>query len=266
MGLSAAYIFPHPPLIIPAIGQGEERRIQSTIDACERSAAAIIAKNPDTIVIASPHAPIRHEGLFVPVGEEAQGDFSMFGHPRPSFRVGYDQALARAIAQEAGDLSVTKEYKTLPLDHGALVPLSFFEDHLPNVRIVLVAPSSLPLSRHAAFGKALRRAAEKTKRRIVFIASGDLSHRLTHDGPYGYAKEGPQFDERIREIITSAEPRGFLRIEPRLSERAGECGLRPFAILAGVLEGLTVTSELYSYEGPFGVGYAVAAFEPAEAR
>jgi AmmeMemoRadiSam system protein A len=32
--------------------------------------------------------------------------------------------------------------------------------------------------------------------------------------------------------------------------------------MAGALDGLAVRSELLSYEGPFGVGYAVAAFEP----
>jgi len=30
--------------------------------------------------------------------------------------------------------------------------------------------------------------------------------------------------------------------------------------MAGVLDGLDVTAKLLSYEGPFGVGYAVAAF------
>jgi hypothetical protein len=32
-------------------------------------------------------------------------------------------------------------------------------------------------------------------------------------------------------------------------------------MMAGALDGKSVKSELLSYEGPFGVGYAVAAFE-----
>ncbi len=264
MGLQAAYIVPHPPLILPEIGRGEERKIQRTIDAYQKIAIEILDKNPDTIVIASPHAPIRPEGFLVFEGKAAQGDFAMFGHPRPSFRVAYDTALARKIREEADNKAITKEYKMVPLDHGTLVPLSFFREHLDTLRIVLVAPSHLSLSRHAGFGKALRRAAEKEKRRIVFIASGDLSHRLTHDGPYGYAKEGAQFDDLICDIIEKSRPEGFLQIDRRLSVRAGECGLRPFAMLAGVLEGSAVESRLHSYEGPFGVGYAVASFHPAE--
>lgn len=29
------YLMPHPPLIIPSIGKGEEKKIQNTINACE---------------------------------------------------------------------------------------------------------------------------------------------------------------------------------------------------------------------------------------
>ena len=47
-----------------------------------------------------------------------------------------------------------------------------------------------------------------------------------------------------------------------LAAEAAECGLRSFQIMAGALEGDTITPELYSYEGTFGVGYAVASFTP----
>lgn len=54
----------------------------------------------------------------------------------------------------------------------------------------------------------------------------------------------------------------FLIYEPGFCERAAECGLGSFAIMAGALDGMAVDPELLSYEGPFGVGYAVAAFYP----
>jgi hypothetical protein len=53
----------------------------------------------------------------------------------------------------------------------------------------------------------------------------------------------------------------LLTVPDQLSEKAGECGLRSFQIMAGALDGLAVQSELLSYEGPFGVGYAVASFQ-----
>lgn len=51
-------------------------------------------------------------------------------------------------------------------------------------------------------------------------------------------------------------------MEPGFCERAAECGLHSFQIMAGALDRTPVTSELLSYEGPFGVGYGIAAFTP----
>ena len=45
-------------------------------------------------------------------------------------------------------------------------------------------------------------------------------------------------------------------------EEAAECGYRSILMLLGVFEGLEIETEVLSYEGPFGVGYAVATFLP----
>jgi len=50
-------------------------------------------------------------------------------------------------------------------------------------------------------------------------------------------------------------------MDPDLAEAAAECGLRSFWIMAGALDKKAVKPELLSYEGPFGVGYGVAAFD-----
>jgi len=48
-----------------------------------------------------------------------------------------------------------------------------------------------------------------------------------------------------------------------LYPEAGECGLRSFCFLLGILEagGIDWQPEILSYEGPFGVGYLVANFK-----
>ena len=52
----------------------------------------------------------------------------------------------------------------------------------------------------------------------------------------------------------------FLTMDAQLCERASECGLRSFQIMAGALDGLSVKAELLSHQGNFGVGYGVAVF------
>lgn len=49
-------------------------------------------------------------------------------------------------------------------------------------------------------------------------------------------------------------------MDASLCERAAECGLRSFQIMAGALDGLAVAPRLLSHEGTFGVGYGVALF------
>ncbi|MDO5709415.1 MAG: class III extradiol dioxygenase subunit B-like domain-containing protein, partial [Coriobacteriales bacterium] len=97
---------------------------------------------------------------------------------------------------------------------------------------------------------------------MVYIASGDLSHKLVADGPYGYAPEGPMFDQRITDDFARGDLLDILCMNHALSERAAECGLRSFQIMAGALDRTAVQAELLSYEGPFGVGYGIAAFTP----
>ena len=53
MGISAAFMVPHPPLIVAEVGRGEERKIQRTIDAYGEVARRIGALRPETIVVIS---------------------------------------------------------------------------------------------------------------------------------------------------------------------------------------------------------------------
>ena len=66
-------------------------------------------------------------------------------------------------------------------------------------------------------------------------------------------------------MVTDAMKTGdflsFLTFDPSFIEAAAECGLRSFIIMAGALDGKSVKPEFLSYEGTFGVGYAVAVFE-----
>ena len=53
MAIVGSFLVPHPPLIIPEVGRGEERQIQKTIDAYKEVASRIAKLKPDTIIISS---------------------------------------------------------------------------------------------------------------------------------------------------------------------------------------------------------------------
>ena len=99
------------------------------------------------------------------------------------------------------------------------------------------------------------------KLKIALIASGDLSHCLRADGPYGFHPDGPKFDKALIEALKKKDIETILKLD-ELYPEAGECGLRSFSFLLGILEtsGLKWQAKVLSYEGPFGVGYLVINF------
>jgi len=102
----------------------------------------------------------------------------------------------------------------------------------------------------------------KNSKKVALIASGDLSHCLKEEGPYGFNPDGPKFDKDLIEALKKKDIANILKLDDKYPE-AGECGLRSFCFLLGILEasGLDWQPEILSYEGPFGVGYLVANFK-----
>ena len=270
MAIVAAFAVPHPPLIIPEVGQGRELEIPATVDAYREVARRIAALRPDTVVISTPHSIMYRDYLHISPGAAATGDFGQFGVRKVHYRCEYDQQLVASL--EAACLAEqlpagTQGERDPSLDHATLIPVHFIAEayraaDLPMPKFVRIGLSGLSPAVHYHLGMLLQKAASVLKRRVVYVASGDLSHKLTPDGPYGFAPEGPAFDNRIRHDFEQADFLDLLCMDPSFAERAAECGLRSFQIMAGALDRTEVTPELLSYEGPFGVGYGVATCMP----
>lgn len=265
MSVIAAYAMPHPPLAIAGVGRGQEQQIASTLAALQEVGHRVAALDPDVVVIASPHATAYHDYVHLSPGQQASGDFANFGDPDDEITVAYDSSLVQAIALEAALAGIpagTEGARSPDLDHGTMVPLAFLQAagiRCPIVRMGLAGFSGLE---HYRLGQCLNRACERLGRRAVFIASGDLSHKLAANGPYGFDPAGPRFDRQVYDALSTADFGALLSLDPSTVREAAQCGLNPLLIMVGTLDGRSVDAELLSYEGPFGVGYAVAAFTP----
>ena len=264
MSIVGAFIVPHPPIILPEVGHGEEKKISKTYMAYKDTARSIAALKPETIILTSPHATHYADYFHISPGKLASGDLRKFRVNNVSITAEYDEEFTQVLALKASEEDIpagTLGERDKSLDHGTLVPLYFINQEYKNYKLVRIGLSGLTLVDHYNFGKLIKQTANELGRRVVFVASGDLSHRLLPDGPYGFAKEGPEFDRIVTETIKTGDFLSFLSISQSLCEEAGECGLRSFVIMAGALDGKAVKSNLLSYEGTFGVGYAVAAFD-----
>ena len=263
MSLIATFIVPHPPIVVPMIGGERQKEIQKTVDAFEEIGTKIAELKPDVIIVTSPHSVLYSDYFHISPGEHAQGDFKEFGAPNLKFAVDYDSDLAESISENAKTMGIsagTLGERNKNLDHGTMVPLYFINQYYQNYKLVRVSLSGLSSLIHYRFGKCIAQAAQQSEKRIILIASGDLSHKLKENGPYGLSKEGPIFDSELTKAISEGDFLRFMTFDEDFAEAAAECGLRSFIIMAGALDGKAVNPKLLSYEGPFGVGYAVASF------
>jgi AmmeMemoRadiSam system protein B len=170
---------------------------------------------------------------------------------------------ARIIAQLKPDVIVIcSPHKTDSdeLDHGITVPLYFVDKFYQDYDLIPLGIAGYSLQENFDFGKQISKHPELSDKRVVFIASGDLSHALTENAPCGFAEKGVELDREITAALGSGDFERLMQIPLELAEAGKECGLRPFAMMAGVLHDLKITPKLHSYEGTFGVGYAVASF------
>lgn len=265
MGISAGFMVPHPPLIIPEVGGGEEKKIQKTIDAYRKVAETIGRLRPETIVLLSPHQTMYADYFHISPGRGARGDFGQFRAGRISMEVSYDMEFVRVLceaAEEAGLQAGTLGEREKKLDHGTMVPLYFVNQCWTGYRLVRIGLSGFPLTAHYRLGQCIGAAAEILGQNTVVIASGDLSHKLKEDGPYGYQEEGPAYDARITDVMGRGAFGELLEFSEEFCEKAAECGHRSFTILAGAFDRINVEAEPLSYEGPFGVGYGICAYRP----
>ena len=263
MSVVGAIMVPHPPILLPEVGRGEEQKISATAEAYEKAAAFAAELNPDTIVLSSPHSIMYADYFHISPGKSAKGDMGQFRAPQVRFRVDYDtefvKELSKRCEQEDFPAGTLGERRS-ELDHGTMIPLYYVDHYWQNYKLVRIGLSGLPLADHYRLGQMIRETAEKLNRRVLFIGSGDLSHKLREDGPYGFVREGPVYDERIMDVMGRAAFDELLDFDENFCDKAAECGHRSFCIMAGSLDGKSLETERLSHEGTFGVGYGICTY------
>ena len=268
MSVLAAFMVPHPPMIVPAVGMGSEEQVRETSRAYEQVAEEIAALAPDTILITSPHSVMYADYFHISPGNGAKGSFRRFRAPEVKFSEAYDTDLVDKICELAdaeGFPAGTLGERDAELDHGTMVPLWFIRNAYKGGRIIRIGLSGLPLTDHYRLGQIIAQAVQDTGRRVVLVASGDLSHKLQTYGPYGFAPEGPEYDRRIMDVCSRAAFGELFDFDENFCEKAAECGHRSFVIMAGVFDGLQVKATALSHQDVTGVGYGICTFYPEEA-
>lgn len=269
--IKATFLMPHPPVIIDAIGQGNEKLCQDVIDGLQQASERIGQIKPKTILVITPHGPVFSDGIAIGYDRKLKGDFGNFGYKEITNEKLNDLELVDEIIFESGKIGVpclklndkNVEYFRISkaLDHGVLVPLHFVDQAYQDYDLIHVTYGLFDSVKLYEFGQVIKRCADKLNRDLVVIASGDMSHCLKDDGPYKYHPDGIRFDKKVQEYLLEKNLEALMFFDEDLQKHAGECGKRSIDIMLGCLDGSSYDVTRYAYNGPFGVGYLVMGFE-----
>jgi MEMO1 family protein len=56
---------PHPPIMVPAVGRGETKKVARTIEAMQQVCRQVAQLKPDTVIVISPHGPVFQDAVAV---------------------------------------------------------------------------------------------------------------------------------------------------------------------------------------------------------
>jgi AmmeMemoRadiSam system protein A len=262
MSTTFGVIAPHPPIMLAAVGGTRSSATEASAEAMRIIRDALVDFAPQTVVLVSPHAPAYLDEFAVDDSVLHEGDLAAFGDSLRRVWRG-DSELAAEIIRLAHGAAVPCEPRGAHpsaspgvLDHATMVPLAFLDPD-STFSLVVVSLCALGYQAHRDLGSVVHAAAEGLGRRVAFVASGDLSHRLSHEAPSGYSPHGRVLDEAIVRIVRSGRLTDLASIDPMVVEDGGECGLRSFVMLGGYC-GEDSDSRVLSYESPWGVGYLTA--------
>jgi aromatic ring-opening dioxygenase LigB subunit len=263
MSIATAVLMCHAPIVIPAIGGERSRDCATTTKAMRQTARRLVASEPDAIVIVSPHAPRLMTAWGISNARRLAGDFGAFGIAGLGLALpGAPQEGAR-LERAAAELGIPVHRAPLvPLDHGALVPLTFVAEAGWRGPTLLIALPGLVRGTAEDMGLAIRRASGDE--RWAVLASGDMSHRLRPGAPAGFHPRASEFDKQFVELVRQADYRGAQRIDPALRELAAEDVVDSFCVATSAVELASNGHETLAYEGPFGVGYLEAVLYDAD--
>lgn len=261
-------IAPHPPIMIRDVGGKEADVTSASVDAMHIAADAVRRFAPDTIIVISPHSPPLADAFAIDTAARTSGSLGRFGAPQAAVAsqtdVEFASRLIDALEKEGIPALARETHATLQpgmLDHGVLVPLLFLDPD-GTYPLVNISLSGLGLEAHYRLGQVVADVARTLGRRIVFLASGDLSHRLKPGASAGYSPSGKKFDETLVRLLQANELDDVTHIDRSLADEAAECGWRSVIALSGAMPG--ADTKVLSYEGPWGVGYLVALAEESD--
>jgi 3,4-dihydroxyphenylacetate 2,3-dioxygenase len=223
---------------------------QEAIDGLKRIGDLCRERQVDTIVISDTHWLV-NSGFHINAKPAMSGVFTSTEFPQFLSNLEFNhvgdpefgQLLADTATKNGTVTLCHNDIPSLNLMYGTLVPLHFM-DIGTSMKIVSVAGwmYDAGLDESRVVGESIAEAAKASDKRIAFLASGSLSHRIppnTVAGDHLFKISKPfneTTDRMVLEMWKEGNSREFLEILPQYAEDCdGEGGMHDTAMLYGLL-------------------------------
>lgn len=175
--------------------------------------------------------------------------------------------VARGKAQ--GHLCVLANDLHYPLDYGTVMPMVCYLDRAQRLPMVPVSVClSNDLDECFAWGRYLAQVARESGKRVGFVASGSLSHKLVRGPERWPSPEDQELDHRFARLLADGEYDKLWAWLPEFCETVkAEMGGRHLAMMLGALleSGQRFTSRVHAYGPSSGSGnYVISLSAPRE--
>jgi aromatic ring-opening dioxygenase LigB subunit len=251
----------------------------ATRSGLEELARTFSAAKPEAAIVATPHNVHIPDALGVIVASRLAGGLP--GSPKSiTLDVPCETELAWGVLESLAEAGLpatgvsfgsnNPSVAVAPMDWGVLIPLWYMGGRQdPPVPVVVVTPArDLSGPAHVDAGRAIAEAAERSGRRVAFIASADHGHAHRADGPYGYDPAAAEYDALVAELVRNDELDRLVEIPRAMVEKAKADSWWQMLMLHGATESAARLQasrwkgRLISYEAPTYFGMLTAAYKP----
>ena len=209
------------------VAQGQEVA-RARLDAVVINSCHLISTFP-TVVDGTP----RHRGVLT--AQEAPELIHGVAYDYPGDYELAAQLVARGEAE--GRPCVLANDVHYPLDYGTVMPIVCYLDRAQRLPMVPVSVClSADLSEAFAWGRSLAQIARDTDKRVGFVASGSVSHKLVRGPERGPRPEDEELDHQFARLLADGEYEKLWGWLPEFARAAQpEMGGRHLAMLLGAI-------------------------------
>lgn len=263
MSIVGAAFLPHTPLLLPTTDPAHAKRIRPLREAVEEVAAWAYAAQPDVILCFNPHAASIGNQFTFNLAERYSATFDEFGDLTTKVPLLGAPTFAYNLKEHLESLLPVASVIEPRVNYGLGIPALFFQQAQPLLPWVEISSQRTTLEDHISLGARLQAMLLNSRKRVLILATGEVTARLSDAAPQGKSSEAPHFWKHWVESLKRNTLQQFLEQVPSAqTEEVASCGSWSTAQLLGTLVSMQTHVRLLYSESPYGVGYAVATWQP----